>query len=339
MSLPTRTLGRNGPQVPAVGLGLMSLGSIYGYAGTLEEKVAFLEHAHSIGARFWDTADVYADSEDVVGEWVKKSGNRKDIFLASKFAIQYDFNVGIQTVRSDPEYVKESCEKSLKRLGVETIDLYYCHRVDGVTPIEKTIEAMVELKNQGKIKYLGLSECSAATVRRAHAIHPISAYQVEYSPFAVDIESDKTDLLKTCRELGIAVIAYSPVGRGILTGQIQSFNDLPETDFRRGMPKFAQEHFPKILQLVQGLKDVAKNHGSTPSQVAIAWLLAQGPDIIPIPGTKSIERVAENAASVHLQLSEKELSDIRELIQLTEIPGTRYPAEVMDCIMGETPPL
>jgi aryl-alcohol dehydrogenase-like predicted oxidoreductase len=146
MSLPTRSLGRNGPQVPAVGVGLMSLGSIYGYAGTLEDKVAFLEHAHSIGARFWDTADMYLDSEDAVGEWAKKSGNRKDIFLATKFAIQYDAATSAMNVRSDPEYVKAACEKSLKRLGVETIDLYYCHRVDGVTPIEKTVEAMVELK-------------------------------------------------------------------------------------------------------------------------------------------------------------------------------------------------
>ncbi|KAJ6124960.1 Aldo/keto reductase [Penicillium samsonianum] len=339
MSLPTRSLGRNGPQVPAVGLGLMSLGSIYGSAGSLEDKVAFLEHAHSIGARFWDTADLYFDSEDAVGEWVKNSGNRNDIFLATKFAIQYDVATGTQTVRSDPEYVKASCEKSLKRLGVETIDLYYCHRVDGVTPIEKTIEAMIELKNQGKIKHLGLSECSAATLRRAHAVHPIAAYQVEYSPFALDIESSTTDILTTCRELGIAVIAYSPVGRGILTGQIQSFSDIPENDFRRILPKYAQEHFPKILELVQGLKDVANNHASTPAQVAIAWLLAQGSDVIPIPGTKSIKNLDENTNSVFLNLTDTELQDIRALIARTEISGSRYPAMMMDSVLGDTPPL
>ncbi|KAJ5543132.1 Aldo/keto reductase [Penicillium sp. DV-2018c] len=339
MSIPTRSLGRNGPQVPAVGVGLMSLGDVYGYAGTFEEKVAFLEHAHSIGARFWDTADCYFDSEDVVAEYFKKSGNRKDIFLATKFGIQYDAATATQTVQSDPAYVKSACEKSLKRLGVETIDLYYCHRVDGVTPIEKTIEAMVELKNQGKIKYLGLSECSAATIRRAHAVHPISAFQVEYSPFTLDIEYDTTDILKTCRELGIAVIAYSPIGRGILGGQIQSVKDFPENDLRRYMPKFADEHFPKILQLVQGLKDIAKNHGSTPGQVAIAWLLAQGPDIIPIPGTKSTERLDENMGSVKLQLSQKEVSDIRALIRETEVTGARYPSSMMGPILSDTPPL
>ncbi|OGE48688.1 hypothetical protein PENARI_c026G07724 [Penicillium arizonense] len=336
MSLPTRSLGRNGPQVPAVGLGLMSLGSVYGSAGTLEDKVAFLEHAHAIGSRFWDTADVYFDSEDAVGAWVKESGNRDDVFLATKFALH---NSALETVRSDPEYVKAACEKSLKRLGVETIDLYYCHRVDGVTPIEKTIEAMVELKDQGKIKYLGLSECSASTLRRAHAIHPIAAYQVEYSPFALDIESPTTDILNTCRELGIAVIAYSPVGRGILTGQIQSLSDIPENDFRRMLPKYGEENFPKILELVQGLKAVASNHGSTAAQVAIAWLLAQGSDIIPIPGTKSIKNLDENTRTVSLNLSEKELTEIRELIDRTEIPGTRYPAMMMDCVFGDTPAL
>ncbi|CAG8212127.1 unnamed protein product [Penicillium nalgiovense] len=339
MSLPTRSLGCNGPEVPAVGLGLMSLGNVYGPAGSLEDKVAFLEHAHSIGARFWDTADLYLDSEDVVGEWLKKSGNRNDIFLATKFAMQLDISTGIQTVRSDPEYVKVACEKSLKRLGIETIDLYYCHRVDGVTPIEKTIEAMVELKNQGKIKHLGLSECSAATLRRAHAVHPIAAYQVEYSPFALDIESSTADILATCRELGIAVVAYSPVGRGILTGQIQSFSDIPENDFRRMLPKYAQEHFPKILELVQGLKDVANNHGSTPAQVAIAWLLAQGSDIIPIPGTKSIKNLDENTDSAFLNLTDTELHDIRALIARTEVSGSRYPAMMMGNVFAGTPPL
>ncbi|KAJ9492814.1 hypothetical protein VN97_g403 [Penicillium thymicola] len=295
MPLPTRSLGRNGPPVPAIGLGLMSLGSIYGFAGSLEDKVAFLEHAHSIGARFWDTADMYFDSEDAVGEWVKRSGNRDDIFLATKFAIQYDAATGGQTVRSDPD--------------------------------------------QGKIKHIGLSECSAATLRRAHAVHPIAAYQVEYSAFTLEIESSTNDILATCRELGITVVAYSPVGRGLLTGQIQSFSDIPENDFRRHLPKYAQEHFPKILELVQGLKDIANNHGSSPAQVAIAWLLAQGSDIIPIPGTRSIKNLDENTQSVFLNLTDNELQDIRALVSQTEIPGSRYPAMMMDSIFGDTPPL
>ncbi|KAJ5675729.1 Aldo/keto reductase [Penicillium macrosclerotiorum] len=325
MSVPLRALGRNGPQVPAIGLGLMSLGGIYGPAGSLDEKVAFLEHAHATGQRFWDTADLYVDSEEIVGEWFKRSGKRDDIFLASKFAIQMDPKLEI-TIRSDPEYVKSACEKSLKRLGVDTIDLYYCHRVDGVTPIEKTVEAMVELKKQGKIRYLGLSEVSAATLRRAHAIHPITAYQVEYSAFALDIEWPTVELLKTCRELGVAVVAYSPIGRGILTGEIQSPKDIPDDDFRHMLPKYSEQNFPRILELVQGLKDVAQAHGKTPAQVAIAWLLAQGSDIFPIPGTKSTKRADENFASALLHLTDEEVQAIRQLVERTEISGARYPA-------------
>ncbi|KAJ5158522.1 Aldo/keto reductase [Penicillium coprophilum] len=338
MSIPTRTLGRNGPKVSAVGLGLMSIGGAYGAAGSLDEKVAFLEHAHATGQRFWDTADLYADSEDIVGEWFKRSGKREDIFLATKFAVQRDPDGGM-SIRSDPEYAKQACAKSLERLGVDTIDLYYCHRADGVTPIEKTVEAMVELKNQGKIRYLGLSEVSAATLRRAHAVHPITAYQVEYSAFALDIESPTVDLLNTCRELGIAVVAYSPVGRGVLTGEIQSSADIPEGDFRRMVPKFSEENFPKILELVSGLKAVAQAHAKTPAQVAIAWLLAQGSDIFPIPGTRSPKRVDENTASALLELTEKEVQDIRDLVERTEIVGARYPARMMANIFADTPPL
>ncbi|KAL2014842.1 hypothetical protein VTN00DRAFT_2367 [Thermoascus crustaceus] len=338
MPLPLRALGRDGPQVPAIGLGLGSLGGFYGPAGTLDEKVALLEHAHAIGLHFWDMADVYADSEDVVGEWIKRSGKRDDIFLATKFALQRQPD-GRHTFRSDPEYVKAACEKSLQRLGVDTIDLYYCHRVDGVTPIEKTIEAMVELKNQGKIRCLGLSEVSAATLRRAHAVHPIAALQMEYSLFTLDIESSTSEILKTCRELGVTVVAYSPVGRGVLTGQFQSHADIPEGDLRRVLPKYSEENFPKILELVQGLKDVANAHGSTPAQVALAWLLAQGPDIIPIPGTKSTAKMDENAASALLQLSDQEVQEIRTLVERTKIEGTRYPAAVMATLSADTPPL
>ncbi|KAB8071275.1 NADP-dependent oxidoreductase domain-containing protein [Aspergillus leporis] len=338
MPLPLRALGRDGPQVPAVGLGFGSLGGFYGAAGTLDEKVALLEHAHATGLRFWDMADIYADSEDVVGEWVKRYGKRDDIFLATKFALQRQPD-GRHTFRSDPEYVKAACEKSLQRLGVDTIDLYYCHRVDGVTPIEKTIEAMVELKNQGKIRCLGLSEVSAATLRRAHAVHPIAALQVEYSLFRLDIESSTSELLKTCRELGVTVVAFSPIGRGVLTGQFQSHADIPEGDLRRMLPKYSEENFPKILELVRGLKDVANAHGGTPAQVALAWLLAQGPEIIPIPGTKSTAKMDENAASALLQLNDQEVQEIRALVERTEIEGTQYPAAVMATLSADTPPL
>jgi aryl-alcohol dehydrogenase-like predicted oxidoreductase len=337
MSASFRTLGHDGPQVNAVGLGLMSIGGVYGKAGPRDETVAFLDHAHSTGQRFWDTADIYGESEDIIGEWFKRSGKRDDIFLATKFALE--FTATGMNVRSDPEYIKAACDKSLKRLGIDTIDLYYCHRVDGKTPIEKTIEAMVELKNEGKIKYIGLSECSAATLRRAHAVHPISAYQVEYSPFALDIEGKTTDVLNTCRELGVAVIAYSPIGRGILSGQIQSPADFSEGDFRLMLPKYSEENFPKILELVEGLKGIADAHDSTTAQVALAWVQAQGSDIIPIPGTKSTARMDENAASSQLKLSEKELQQIRELVKRTEVIGDRYPAVLNGSTFADTPAL
>ncbi|KAJ5273587.1 NADP-dependent oxidoreductase domain-containing protein [Penicillium angulare] len=326
-NIPTRTLGRDGPQVPAVGLGLMSIGGVYGSAGSLEDKLAILDHAHATGQWNWDTADLYADSEDVVGEWVKRRGDkRNDIFLATKFGCIVEGSGALKGIRSDPEYVKEACNKSLGRLGVDTIDLYYCHRVDEITPIEKTVEAMVELKKQGKIRYIGLSEVSAASLRRAHAVHPIAALQIEYSPFALDIESPQTDLLKTCRELGVAVVAYSPIGRGLLTGDFKKFEDFPENDWRRILPKYQPEHFPKIVELVEGVKKVAQAHGATPSQVSIAWLLAQGSDIIPIPGTRSHQRMDENTNSALLKLSDEELKDIRELVERTKVEGDRYAA-------------
>ncbi|KAF7157642.1 hypothetical protein CNMCM5623_002016 [Aspergillus felis] len=338
MSLPLRTLGRDGPPVSAIGLGFGSIGGFYGPAGTIDERVALLEHAHAKGLRFWDMADIYGDSEDLVGEWIKRSGKRNDIFLATKFGLRRQPN-GRHTFRSDPEYIKAACERSLQRLGVDTIDLYYCHRVDGVTPIEKTVEAMVELKRQGKIRYLGLSDVSAATLRRAHAVHPITALQVEYSLFTLDIESPASEILKTCRELGVAIVAFSPIGRGILTGQFQSRADIPEGDLRRMYPKYSDENFPQILKLVQALKDVANAHGSTPAQVALAWLLATGPDIIPIPGTKSAARMEENAAAALLQLSDQEVQDIRTLAEKVEIEGTPYPAAVMAILFSDTPPL
>jgi len=335
----TRHLGRNGPQVTAIGFGAMSIGGAYGnYQDvTVEDKLKVLDRAYEINELFWDTADVYRDSEDVIGQWFKKTGKRSDIFLASKFGL--DYTGGVQTVRSDPEYVKLACEKSLKRLGVKTIDLYYCHRVDGKTPIEKIIEAMVELKNQGKIRFLGLSEVSAATIRRAHAVHPISAVQIEYSPFCLDIESPKTAILKTCRELGISIVAYSPVGRGLLTGQIKSFDDIPEGDFRAATPKYSRENFPKILDLVAKIGAVAEKHGATVSQVGLAWLLAQGDDIIPIPGTRTLKYLEENTNAMNVKLTDEEVKQLRRYAEETELIGDRYPIAMMGPVLGDTPPL
>ena len=303
-----------------------------------------------MGQTFWDTADIYFSSEAVIGEWFKRTGKRDDIFLATKFGLAFP-DMKTQEIRSDPEYVRFACERSLSVLGVESIDLFYCHRVDGVTPVEKTVEAMVELmrfvlsirlgglfrvgvggyglwltyeNREGKIKYLGLSEVSATTLRRAHAIHPITAVQMEYSPFCLDIESSQSDLLRTCRELGVAVVAYSPIGRGLLTGQVTSSAELAEDDFRRTIPRYAAG-LDKILAIVQRFKVIGEKHGCTPAQVALAWLLAQGPDIFPIPGTRSVKYLEENAAAVDVVLSEEEVGEIRELVEKAGFEGERYP--------------
>ncbi|KAF4156652.1 hypothetical protein CNMCM8927_007747 [Aspergillus lentulus] len=338
MSLPLRTLGRDGPAVSGIGLGFGSIAGFYGPPGALHERVTVLRHAHATRLRFWDMADIYGDSDYVVREWIKRSGERNDVFLGTKFGLQRQPN-GRHTFRSDPEYVKAACARSLQRLGVDTIDLYYCYRVDGVTPIERTVEAMEELKKQGKIRYLGLSDVSAATLRRAHAAHPITAVQVEYSLLTLDIESPASETLKTCRELGMAIVAFSPIGRDILTGQFQSRADIPEGDLRRMYPKYAEENFPEILKLVEKLRNVANGHGSTPAQVALAWLLATGPDIIPMPGTKSAARMDENAAAALMQLSDRAVQEIRTLAEKVEIEGTRYPAAVMATLCSDTPSL
>jgi len=337
MALPTRTLGRGGPQVTGLGLGLMSIGGIYGPAGSDEERLTLLDHAHEIGEHFWDTADVYADSEDVIGKWIQKNPSKaKDIFLATKFGLGL---ANPQVIDSSPEYVKLACQKSLDRLEVEIIDLYYCHRVDGKTPIEKTIQAMVELKNDGKIRYLGLSEVSAATLSRAHAVHPISAVQVEYSAFAMDIEDPKIALLQTCRELGVAVVAYGPMGRGLLAGRYKSRQDLAsEQPFLVTIPRYSEDNFPRILELVDKLKSMAAGKGCTAAQLAMAWLMARGQDIIPIPGTRSIKYLEENVGTLKVRLSAADEEEISNAVRKTELQGDRYPESFPSSfIFGDTP--
>ncbi|CAG8297960.1 unnamed protein product [Penicillium salamii] len=337
MALPLRSLGRNGPQISPVGLGFGSIGGFYGPAGTLDEKVALLDHAHAAGLHFWDLSDVYGDSEDVVGEWIKRSGKREDIFIGTKFSLERQAD-GHHKFHSNPRYAKEACQKSLQRLGVDFIDLYYCHAVDGVTPIEKTVEAMVDLKREGKIRHIGLSNVSAATLRRAHAVHPIAALQWEYSLFTLDIELPNSEILDTCRELGVSLVAYSPIGRGIFAQELRSYEDIPEY-LRQYYPKYAEKNFSAIAGLVLGIKRIADSHETTAAQVALAWLLAQGPEIIPIPGTKSKSKMNDNAAAAFLQLDQDEVRELRTLAEQAEIEGPRYHPSVMAALHQDTPPL
>lgn len=242
-------------------------------------------------------------------------------------------------LRTDPEWTKQACANSLKTLGVDKIDLYMAHRVDDVTPIEKTVEAMVELKNEGKIDYLGFSEISAESLRRACAVHQISAVEVEYSPFSLEIESEQINLLKTCRELGVAVVAYSPLGRGLMTGQFKSRDDLDEKDVRRMMPRFSPENFPKNLKLVEDLERIAEKKGCTSGQLTLAWLMAQGDDIFPIPGTKKVSRLEENLAALKVVLTKDEIQEVRSVVDAAEVHGGRYPGAFAAKVFCDTPPL
>ncbi|KAI0072166.1 Aldo/keto reductase [Panus rudis PR-1116 ss-1] len=334
--LPTRKIGDI--PVTAIGYGAMGISAFYGSVKPDEERFNFLDELYASGETFWDTADVYGDSELLIGEWFKKTGKRNEIFLATKFGLAG--GIPDRRVRADPEYVPEAFNKSIGRLGVDKVDLYYLHRPDPLVPIELTVGAMAELVKAGKVKYLGLSECSVETLRRAHAVHPISAVQVEYSPFVLDIEDEKIGLLKAARELGIAIIAYSPLGRGLLTGRYRSPDDFEEGDFRRMIPKFSKENFPNILKLVDGLKAIGKRHNATAGQVALAWVLAQGEDVIPIPGTTRVENLKENLGALNVKLKPEEIQEIREIAEKAgAFEGERYPPERMKLIFGNTPPL
>ncbi|KAF2166837.1 hypothetical protein M409DRAFT_54617 [Zasmidium cellare ATCC 36951] len=337
--LPTRKLGKNGPQVTALGYGTMGLSAFYGKPKPDAERFAVLDRAYELGELHWDSADMYMDSEDLLGKWFKQNpGKREKIFLATKFAnvVAED---GSRYVDSSPEYARKACEKSLSRLGVSHIDLYYAHRLDGKTPIEKTVEELKKLKQEGKIKYIGLSECSSESLRRACKVEHIDAVQIEYSPFSLDIESEEIGLLKTARELGVAIVAYSPIGRGMLGGQIRSPKDFEEGDFRSFAPRFNEENFPKNLELVDKITAIAKKKNGTPSQLTLAWLLAQGDDIIPIPGTTNLDRLKENVESLKVKLTKEEEHEIRQACQNAEVSGHRYPEGFAKALFADTPPL
>lgn len=326
-----RTLGKD-LEVSEIGLGCMGMSFAYG-AGDETESLATIDRALELGVNFLDTADIYGPhtNEVLVGKALK--GRRDKFVLATKFGIVLDpTNLGIRGINGKPEYVREAVEASLKRLEIETIDLYYLHRVDPETPIEETVGAMAKLIEEGKIRHIGLSEASAETLRRAAKVHPITALQTEYSLWTRDPEDN--DVLAACRELNVGFVPYSPLGRGFLSGEIKRFEDLAEDDWRRTNPRFQGENFAKNLKLVEKLKEIANEKNVTASQLALAWVLAQGERIVPIPGTKRRKYIEENAAATEIVLTREDLAALEEAFPKDSASGTRYPEAMMASVNG-----
>jgi aryl-alcohol dehydrogenase-like predicted oxidoreductase len=315
-----RTLGKQGLTVSELGLGCMGMSEFYGTTDE-GEAIATIHRALELGITFLDTADMYGPftNEKLVGRAI--AGRRDEVVLATKFGNVRGENGEFLGINGSPEYVRSACDASLERLGVETIDLYYQHRVDNSVPIEETVGAMKELVDAGKVRYLGLSEAAPDTIRRAHAVHPISALQTEYSLWTRDVEAD---ILPTVRELGIGFVAYSPLGRGFLTGSFKEAADIPENDRRRLFPRFAGENFELNRALVEVVEEIARAKGATPAQVALAWVLAQGEDIVPIPGTKRRTYLEENAGAVNVELTADDLARLEEAFPVGAAAGERY---------------
>ncbi len=324
-----RKLGSQGLEVSAQGLGCMSMSSVYG-PGDDDAGTRTIHRALELGITFLDTAEVYGPytNEELVGRAI--AGNRDQFEVATKFGFAIDpDNPRSRGTDGTPENAKRVADASLRRLGIDHIDLYYQHRVDPDVPIEETVGAMAELVTEGKVRYLGLSEASPETIRRAHAVHPITAVQSEYSLWTRDPEDE---VLPTLRELGIGFVAYSPLGRGILTGQIRSLDDLPEDDWRRTNPRFQEEALQENIRLADRVSELAERRGVTPAQLAIAWVLAKGEDIVPIPGTKSPKRLEENAGADDIQLSADDVAELDSAISPDAVRGARYAEEMMELI-------
>src|SRR5438876_2866259 len=327
--MKTRSLGRSGLTVSALGLGCMSMSEFYG-PGDDAESTATIHRAIELGVTFFDTADVYGPfkNEELVGRAIK--GKREKLIIATKFGIVRDpENPKARGVNGTPDYIRKSCESSLRRLETDYIDLYYQHRVDPNTPIEETVGGLAELVKEGKIRHIGLSEASVKTIRRGAKIHAITALQTEYSLWSRDPEDG---ILATCRELGVGFVAYSPLGRGFLTGQFKRFEDLPEDDYRRQSPRFQGENFQKNLDLVRRVGEIAKEKSIKPSQLALAWVLAQGEDIVPIPGTKHRRYLEENVCALDVKLTPEDRRRIDEVFPYGSTAGLRYPEHMMQLV-------